>query len=50
MNDGFLENRAIASEVEIKLNLNKSMTTKLLKKINTTNEKETYFEIKFNLH
>ena len=57
----FLENRAIASEVEIKLNLNKCMTFRdeekkemvndgstIIKKIgNVTKEKETYFELKF---
>ena len=50
MND-FLENRVIASEVEIKLNLNKSMTHDyyLDWKKNATKEKETYFELKFKL-
>ena len=57
----FLENKAIASEVEIKMNLNKCMSFRdeekkdminenstILKKIgNVTKEKETYFELKF---
>ena len=57
----FLENKAIASEVEIKMNLNKCMTFRdeekddmvndgstILKKIgNVTKEKETYIELKF---
>ena len=57
----FLENKAIASEVEIKMNLNKCMSfrdeekkdlinddSSIVKKIgNVTKEKETYFELKF---
>ena len=57
----FLENKAIASEVEIKMNLNKCMTFRdeekkhmindgstIVKQIgNVTKEKETYFELKF---
>ena len=62
--DGFndlLENEAIASEVQVRLNLNKCMTfrdqeekdmsndgSSIVKKIgNATNETETYFELKF---
>ena len=57
----FLENKAIASEVEIKINLNKCMTfrdeekkdlindeSSIIKKIgNVTKEKESYYELKF---
>ena len=57
----FLENKAIASDVEFKMNLNKCMTFRdeeknnmsnedstILKKIgNITREKEDYFELKF---
>ena len=57
----FLENKALASDVEIRMNLNKSMTFRdedkkemtnegstIIKKIgNVTREKETYFELKF---
>ena len=57
----FLENKAIASDVEFKMNLNKCMTFRdeeknnmsnedstILKKIgNITHEKEDYFELKF---
>ena len=57
----FLENKAIASEVEIQMNLNKSMTFRdeekkdlknddstIINKIgNVTKEKESYFELKF---
>ena len=57
----FLENKALASQVEIKINLNKCMTFRdeekndiindgstILKNIgNVTKEKETYFELKF---
>ena len=57
----FLENKAIASDVEIKINLNKCMTfrdeekkdlindeSSIIKKIgNVTKEKETYFELKY---
>jgi len=57
----FLENKAIASDVEIQMNLNKSMTFRdeekkdlknddptIINKIgNVTKEKESYFELKF---
>jgi hypothetical protein len=57
----FLENKALASEVEIKINLNKSMTFRDEEKSNMSNEdstiskqlgnitkeKEDYFELKF---
>jgi hypothetical protein len=57
----FLENKVIASEVEIKMNLNKCLTFRdeekenmindgstIIKNIgNATKEKETYFELKF---
>jgi len=57
----FLENKAIASDVEIQINLNKSMTFRdeekkdlkndnstIINKIgNVTKEKESYFELKF---
>ena len=57
----FLENNALASEVEIKMNLNKCMSfrdeekkdlindeSSIVKKLgNVTKEKETYFELKF---
>ena len=57
----FLENKAIASEVVIKINLNKCMTfrdeekndlindeSSIIKKIgNVTKEKESYYEVKF---